>query len=61
MTSSSKYSKKAARSRNALFEVLEERTLLAIAAGPIVNPANGHSYYLLTPSSWTKQRWRPSS
>jgi hypothetical protein len=24
-----------------------------IIAGPIVNPANGHSYYLLNPSSWT--------
>lgn len=24
----------------------------AVGAGPIVNPANGHAYYLLTPTSW---------
>ena len=25
----------------------------AIVAGPIVNPANGHQYYLLSPTTWT--------
>ena len=25
----------------------------SIQAGPIVNPANGHAYYLLAPSGWT--------
>ena len=25
----------------------------AIAAGPIVNPANGHQYYLLNPNTWS--------
>lgn len=25
----------------------------ATLAGPVVNPANGHTYYLLTPNSWT--------
>lgn len=25
----------------------------AVAAGPVVNPANGHSYYLLTQNVWT--------
>ena len=25
----------------------------AIIAGPVTNPANGHDYYLLTPSSWS--------
>src|SRR5687768_11887231 len=37
-------------------ERLEERRLLAepgVLAGPIFNPATGHSYYLLQPSSWT--------
>ena len=24
-----------------------------IIAGPIINPANGHEYYLLTPNTWT--------
>src|SRR5262245_59615233 len=24
----------------------------AIVSGPIVNPANGHEYYLLAPGSW---------
>jgi hypothetical protein len=41
------------RSFKPLLEVLEDRTLLSIAAGPIVNPANGHTYYLLTQSRWT--------
>src|SRR5262245_19715924 len=35
------------------FEILEDRTLPSVAAGPIVNPANGHSYLLLSPSTWT--------
>src|SRR5690349_2818675 len=26
----------------------------AVLAGPIVNPANGHTYYLLSSSTWTK-------
>lgn len=25
-----------------------------IIAGPVTNPANGHTYYLLSPSQWTK-------
>jgi hypothetical protein len=25
-----------------------------VIAGPVTNPANGHSYYLLAPSTWTK-------
>lgn len=25
-----------------------------IIAGPVTNPANGHTYYLLSPSTWTK-------
>ncbi|HYD02478.1 MAG TPA: GC-type dockerin domain-anchored protein [Phycisphaerales bacterium] len=29
-----------------------------VLAGPIVNPANGHSYYLLEPSSWTEAEAR---
>ncbi len=28
-------------------------TRAAVLAGPIVNPANGHSYYLLTANTWT--------
>jgi Lectin C-type domain len=35
------------------FELLERRELLAIDVGPFVNPANGHTYYRLTPSTWT--------
>jgi hypothetical protein len=27
--------------------------LAVILTGPIVNPENGHSYYLLTPATWT--------
>ena len=27
--------------------------MAGIAAGPVVNPANGHTYYKLTPNSWT--------
>jgi hypothetical protein len=34
-------------------EILEDRKLMSIAAGPIVNPANGHTYYLLALSNWT--------
>src|SRR5437867_3069965 len=34
-------------------EPLEDRTLLNIDLGPIVNPANGHMYYRLTQSTWT--------
>ena len=25
-----------------------------VIAGPVTNPANGHTYYLLSPSTWTK-------
>lgn len=28
-------------------------TNAAIVSGPIVNPLNGHRYYLLTPNTWT--------
>src|SRR5207248_1518963 len=40
------------RQRPAL-EVLESRTLMSVDLGPIDNPANGHTYYRLTPSTWT--------
>src|SRR5438874_186435 len=33
-------------------ELLEDRVLLNIDLGPIVNPANGHTYYRLTQSNW---------
>ena len=26
---------------------------VSLLTGPIVNPANGHSYYLTTPTTWT--------
>jgi hypothetical protein len=26
----------------------------AVIAGPVTNPANGHTYYLLSPGTWTK-------
>jgi Lectin C-type domain len=35
-------------------EALEPRSLLSIDMGPIVNPANGHTYYRLSPSNWTE-------
>ncbi|TWT77872.1 Lectin C-type domain protein [Posidoniimonas polymericola] len=28
----------------------------AVLDGPIINPANGHSYYLLEPASWTESQ-----
>src|SRR5262245_15873991 len=34
-------------------EALEDRSLMSVLAGPIQNPANGHQYYLLKPSTWT--------
>ena len=36
-----------------LWYVLPLRCDAAILAGPTVNPSNGHTYYLLTSSSWT--------
>jgi len=44
-----------AASRKPRLEVLEDRTLLSIGIdlGPIINPANGHTYYRLTQSNWT--------
>lgn len=27
-----------------------------ILTGPVINPTNGHSYYLLTPETWTKSQ-----
>jgi hypothetical protein len=43
------------RRRKPALEVLEDRRLLSIGIdmGPIVNPANGHTYYRLTQSNWT--------
>jgi hypothetical protein len=35
------------------FEMLEERGVLSGDVGPIINPANGHTYYQLTQSKWT--------
>ena len=42
-----------ARHNPSLVESLETRRLMAVIAGPIVNPANGNSYYLLSQNTWT--------
>ena len=34
-----------------LFAAIQSRA--GIIAGPFINPANGHDYYLLTPNTWT--------
>jgi hypothetical protein len=49
--SGSKITRKSAASWKPRLETLEDRCLLSIAAGPIINPANGHTYYLLTQST----------
>jgi Ca2+-binding RTX toxin-like protein len=41
------------RSVGSVVETMEARRMLAVIAGPIVNPANGHQYYLLSPNTWT--------
>lgn len=33
----------------------------SVAAGPFINPANGHSYYLLDPSDWNAARFKAMS
>jgi hypothetical protein len=35
---------------------LPQQLFGAIIAGPIINPANGHSYYLLTGNTWTESQ-----
>src|SRR4051794_28953782 len=36
-----------------LFSGMVKGAPVAMLAGPVVNPANGHSYYQLAPSTWT--------
>lgn len=36
---------------------LQQTTAAIVLAGPITNPANGQSYYLLSPDTWNDSPW----